>query len=96
VVPFKARDEAFAALEEGKVDAFASDKLLLLGAASKSKDRVRSDWSRKNCRSSPTASSCRGRFAFRLAVNTGLAQIYGSGEIARYSAAGSSSWASRR
>ena len=33
VLPFKSRDEALAALEEGKVDAFASDKLLLVGAA---------------------------------------------------------------
>jgi len=37
VLPFKSRDEAFAALEEGKADAFASDKLLLLGVASKAK-----------------------------------------------------------
>ena len=38
VLPFKSRDEALAALEEGKADAFASDKLLLLGAATKAKD----------------------------------------------------------
>ena len=30
VVPFGSRDEGFAALEEGKADAFASDKLLLV------------------------------------------------------------------
>src|SRR5262245_2859445 len=38
VVPFKTRDEAFAAFEGGKVDAFASDKMLLLGVGTKSKD----------------------------------------------------------
>ncbi len=38
VVPFKSRDEGFAALEEGKVDAFASDRLLLVGSVTKAKD----------------------------------------------------------
>ncbi len=38
VVPFKTRDEAFAAMEDGKVDSFASDQLLLVGAAAKAKD----------------------------------------------------------
>jgi ABC-type amino acid transport substrate-binding protein len=32
VVPFKNADEAVAALESGKADAFASDKLPLVGA----------------------------------------------------------------
>src|SRR5262249_26573035 len=39
VLTFKSRDEAFAAFEEGKADAYASDRLLLLGAATKSKDQ---------------------------------------------------------
>ena len=39
VLPFKSRDEAFAALEEDKADAFASDKLLLVGASAKAKDQ---------------------------------------------------------
>jgi len=82
VVPFKARDEAFAALEEGKVDAFASDKLLLLGAASKSKDPGSLGLVAEELSFEPYGIVLpRGDSAFRLAVNTGLAQIYGSGEI---------------
>jgi glutamate/aspartate transport system substrate-binding protein len=82
VVPFKSRDEALAALEDGKVDAFASDKLLLVGASGKARDQ-------KALRLLPDDLSFepygivlpRGDAAFRLAVNTGLSQIYGSGEI---------------
>jgi glutamate/aspartate transport system substrate-binding protein len=82
VVPFKTRDEAFAALEEGKVDAFASDKLLLVGSAIRARDP-------KSLTILPDELSFepygivlpRGDSAFRLAVNTGLSQIYGSGEI---------------
>ncbi|HEX2331667.1 MAG TPA: amino acid ABC transporter substrate-binding protein, partial [Burkholderiales bacterium] len=38
VMPFGSRDEALAALEAGKADAFASDRLLLVGAVTTSKD----------------------------------------------------------
>jgi ABC-type amino acid transport substrate-binding protein len=82
VLPFKTREEAFAALEEGKADAFASDKLLLVGAAGKAKDQ-------KSLYLLPDELSFepygivlpRGDSDFRLAVNTGLAQLYSSGEI---------------
>jgi ABC-type amino acid transport substrate-binding protein len=82
VVPFKTRDEAFAALEDGKVDAFASDKMLLLGAARNARDQ-------KSLYMLPDQLSFepygivlpRGDADFRLAVNAGLAQLYRSGEI---------------
>jgi ABC-type amino acid transport substrate-binding protein len=82
VLPFKTRDEAFAAFEEGKADAYASDRLLLLGAATKAKDP-------KSLLLLPEELSIepygivlpRGDASFRLAVNTGLAQVYGSGEV---------------
>ena len=82
VATFKTRDEAFAAFEEGKADAYASDRLLLLGALTKAKDP-------KSLLLLPEELSIepygivlpRGDSAFRLAVNTGLAQVYGSGEI---------------
>jgi glutamate/aspartate transport system substrate-binding protein len=82
VVAFKTREEAFAALESGKVDAFASDKMLLIGAASKAKDQ-------KSLYLMPDELSFepygivlpRGDSDFRLAVNTGLSQLYDSGEI---------------
>jgi glutamate/aspartate transport system substrate-binding protein len=82
VVPFKSRDEAFSALEEGKVDAFASDRLLLIGAAVKSKDPRAMDLLPDQLSMEPYGIALpRGDSNFRLAVNTGLARIYGTGEI---------------
>lgn len=82
VVPFKTRDEAFAALEEGKVDAFASDKLLLVGAARNSKDQKSLYLLPDELSFEPYGIALpRGDADFRLAVNTGLAQLYRSGEI---------------
>jgi len=82
VLPFKTRDQAFAAMDEGKADAFASDKLLLVGVGNKAKDP-------KSLHLLPDELSFepygivlpRGDSSFRLAVNTALSQIYGSGEI---------------
>ncbi|MGH8617337.1 MAG: amino acid ABC transporter substrate-binding protein [Burkholderiales bacterium] len=82
VVPFKSSDEAFAALEAGKVDAFASDKLLLVGAAGKAKDQKSLALLPDELSFEPYGIALpRGDAAFRLAVNTGLSQIYGTGEI---------------
>jgi ABC-type amino acid transport substrate-binding protein len=83
VLPFKTREEAFTAFDEGKADAYASDRLLLLGAATKAKDP-------KSLLLLPEELSIepygivlpRGDASFRLAVNTGLAQVFGSGEVA--------------
>lgn len=82
VTPFKSRDEAFAALETGKVDAFASDKLLLLGVASKAKDQKSLALLSDDLSFEPYGIVLpRGDADFRLAVNTALSQLYGSGEI---------------
>jgi ABC-type amino acid transport substrate-binding protein len=81
-VPFKSRDEAFAALEEGKVDAFASDRLLLIGSAVKARDPRAFDLLPDQLSMEPYGIALpRSDSSFRLAVNTGLAHIYGSGEI---------------
>jgi glutamate/aspartate transport system substrate-binding protein len=82
VVPFKTRDEAFAAMEDGKAEAFASDRVLLLGATERTKDP-------KSLLLLPDELSFepygivlpRGDSTLRLAVNGALAQIYRSGEI---------------
>jgi len=80
IVPVKNRDEGVAALQAGKVDAYASDKLLLLGAQINHADDfilLPDDLSIE-----PYAIAlARGDWALRLAVNTGLAQIYRSGQI---------------
>jgi len=82
VLPFKTRDEALAALEDGKVDAFASDKLLLVGAGGKARDQKALLLLPDELSFEPYGIVLpRGDAAFRLAVNTGLAQIYSSGEI---------------
>ena len=82
VAPFKSREEALAALEEGRADAFASDKLLLIGAATAAKDPKSLALLPEDLSFEPYGIVLpRGDAAFRLAVNTGLAQLYSSGEI---------------
>jgi ABC-type amino acid transport substrate-binding protein len=82
VVPMKSREEAFAAVEDGKVDAFASDKLLLWGASLKAKDSKALVMLDDDLSFEPYGIVLpRADASLRLAVNTGLAQIYGNGEI---------------
>jgi len=82
VVPFKTRDDAFTALEDGKVDAFASDKLLLIGAAGKATDQKSLLLLPDQLSFEPYGIALpRGDSDFRLAINTGLAQLYRSSEI---------------
>jgi ABC-type amino acid transport substrate-binding protein len=80
LVPVKDRDEAVMALESGKADAFASDKLLLVGTQFKDMQSVRmlpDDLSVE-----PYAIALpRGDWELRLAVNTALAELYRSGEV---------------
>ena len=80
MVSVKDGAEALALLENGKADGFASDKLLLVGAHIKNPDALvmlPDDLSVE-----PYAIVLpRGDWAFRLAVNKGLAQIYRTGQI---------------
>ena len=80
IVVVKDRDEAIKALDSGLVDAFASDKLLLVGTQFKDVQALRmlpDDLSLE-----PYAIVLpRGDWALRLAVNTGLAEVYRSGEV---------------
>ena len=81
LVPVKDRDEGVAALEAGKVDGFASDKLLLAGAQIKHPEAfllLPEDLSIEQY----AITLPRGDWALRLAVNTGLAQIFRSGRAA--------------
>jgi glutamate/aspartate transport system substrate-binding protein len=82
VTPFKSREEALAALEGGRADAFASDKLLLVGAATSAKDPKSLALLPEDLSFEPYGIVLpRGDAAFRLAVNTGLARLYASGEV---------------
>ncbi|HUN68206.1 MAG TPA: amino acid ABC transporter substrate-binding protein [Burkholderiales bacterium] len=83
VLAVKSSDEGLAALESGKVDAYASDKLLLVGAIQKAKDPKSFALLPESLSFEPYGIALpRGDAGMRLAVNTGLAQVYGSGEIA--------------
>ena len=82
VLPFASRDAAMAALEEGKADAFASDKLLLVGAATRAKDAGSLTMLPEQLSFEPYGIVLpRGDAALRLAVNTGLARIFEGDEI---------------
>ncbi len=80
VVPVKDGSEAIAALESGKADAFASDKLLLVGA--NLKDPQAYTMLPEDLSVEPYAIVVpRGDWAFRLAVNTGLSQVFRTGTV---------------
>ena len=77
----KDREEGISFLEAGRVDGFASDKLLLTGAKFKSGkafEVLPDDLSVEQY----AIALPRGDSALRLAVNTGLAQIFRSGQAA--------------
>ncbi len=80
LVRVKDRPEGTAALESGAVDGFASDKLLLIGVqnANASAFKLLPD----NLSYEPYAIALpRGDWAFRIAVNKGLSQLYSSPQI---------------
>jgi len=80
ITSVKDSDEGMGLLESGKVDAFASDKLLLAGSNVKHPDvltMLPDDLSVE-----PYAIALpQGDWALRLAVNTGLAQIFRSDQL---------------
>jgi ABC-type amino acid transport substrate-binding protein len=82
VVPVKNREEAMAALEANKIDAFASDKLLILGIQAAVKDPTRYGLLQDYLSIEPLAIVLpRGDAPLRLAVNRALSQIYRSPTI---------------
>jgi ABC-type amino acid transport substrate-binding protein len=81
LVNVNTRDEGMAALQSGKVDGYAADKLLLVGTQIKDPQTVimlPDDLSIE----AYAIVLPRGDWALRLAVNSGLAQIFRSGMIA--------------
>jgi glutamate/aspartate transport system substrate-binding protein len=82
LVPFGSGEEAMAALAGEQVAAFASDRLLLVGAAAKAKDPRSLTILPEQLSMEPYGIVLpRGDASLRLAVNAALSQIYGSGEI---------------
>lgn len=81
LISVKDMAEGIGMLEAGSVDGYASDKLLLVGA--RLKDPAKFTMLLDDLSVEPYAITLpRGDWALRLAVNTGLAQIYRSGEVA--------------
>jgi len=82
VMQFKTREEGFDALEAGKADAFASDKLLLVGAAAKAQQPGLLRMLPDDLSFEPYGIALpRGDATFRLAVNAALARLYPSDEM---------------
>jgi len=82
VVPVKNREEGIGALTSGSVDAFAGDKILLLGLAPKVQDPSKFELLGDDLGFEPYAIVLpRGDASFRLAVNRALSQIFQSAAI---------------
>jgi ABC-type amino acid transport substrate-binding protein len=78
LVPVGNREEGIAALESGAADGYASDKLLLVGAE-KQRPAALALLPDELSIEPYAIALPRGDWAFRLAVNRALAQIYSSG-----------------
>jgi ABC-type amino acid transport substrate-binding protein len=82
VVLLKTRDDGLAQLESGAIDAFASDRVLLVGLASKARDPKSLALLADALSFEPYAIALpRGDWQMRLTVNSALAQIYRTGAI---------------
>ena len=82
VVKVKDGNEGIAMLESGSLDAFASDKIKLLGLALQAKDPKALAMLPDDLSIEPLAFALpRGDSSFRLEVNRALTQVYVSGEI---------------
>jgi ABC-type amino acid transport substrate-binding protein len=82
VTRLKDGNEGIAMLESGSLDAFASDKIKLVGLALQAKDAKTLEMMAEDISIEPLAFALpRGDSAFRLEVNRALTQVYVSGEI---------------
>jgi len=82
VVAVKSRDDGLAQLESGTIDAFASDRVLLVGLAGKAKDPKALALLADPLSYEPYAIVLpRGDWAMRQAVDAALSQIYKSSAL---------------
>jgi ABC-type amino acid transport substrate-binding protein len=82
VISVKTREDGLAQLERGTVDAFASDRVLLVGMGKLAVDPNKLTMLSEDFSFEPYAIVLpRGDAGFRTAVNRGLAQLYGSGDV---------------
>lgn len=82
VVGVANRDEGASALEKGTVDAFANDKILILGLSAKLRDTTLYTMLDDDLSIEPYAIMLpRGDAGMRLAVNRGLAEVFRSMQV---------------
>lgn len=82
VMPVKTREEGLTQLEAGTIDAFAGDRVLLVGLGATAKDPKTLALLNEILSYEPYAIVLpRGDWAMRLAVNSALAQIYKSSAL---------------
>jgi ABC-type amino acid transport substrate-binding protein len=86
VVAARNQEDAIAMLEDGRVDAYANDRLVLLGGVARAKDPRRFALSEDDFSFEPYALMLRRHDGdFRLAVNRALAHLYrGQGIVEIY------------
>lgn len=82
VTPFERHEDGLAALENGDIDAYFADRILLLGLGQKAKDPSKLQLSGRFYSYEPYALMMRkGDERLRLAADTALANLYRSGQI---------------
>ena len=81
ILPVKTHAEGYSALREDRVDAYASDRMILIGLALNAIDAQSYRLSDEMFSYEPYALMHRRDSAFRLAVNRELARLYRSGDI---------------
>lgn len=81
IVAVRTHAEGFAALREGTIDAYASDRMILIGLAMSAIDVASYRLSDEMFSYEPYALMMRRDADFRLAVNRELARLYRSGDV---------------
>ncbi len=81
IIPVRTHAEGYAALREDRIDAYASDRIILIGLALNAIDAPSYRLSDEMFSYEPYALMLRRDADFRLAVNRELAQLYRSGDI---------------
>jgi ABC-type amino acid transport substrate-binding protein len=81
IIPVRTHAEGYAALREDRIDAYASDRIILVGLALNGIDAPSYRLSDEMFSYEPYALMMRRDADFRLAVNRELARLYRSGDI---------------
>ena len=81
IIPVRTHAEGYSALREDRIDAYASDRIILIGLALNGIDAASYQLSDEMFSYEPYALMMRRDADFRLAVNRELARLYRSGDV---------------